>query len=292
MMPATESTWSLSQPSTRRSLSLAAAGALIGLVVAGFGLFTAVGTRTSGVPPEDVAIVNGVPILRIDYVAQLRALDDVAPSQATPQQRRAVIADMIADELAVQRGVELGMPTDDTETRNALVAAVRGQLATDILAEVPDAATLRAYYAAHRSAYASEGRMALRWLVAPSAAEADAAVVALRGGMPPDRAIAAFGLISTGKVDDGEEYYFAAKLHLGTRLFTVARGLKDGEVAGPGGADILIMLHNRPPVAQSYDEARDRVREDYGRDRLAGVEAANARFLRARADILVAPDLQ
>jgi hypothetical protein len=291
-MPAAESTWSLSQPSTRRSLLLAAAGALIGLVVAGFGLFTAAGTRTSGVPPEDVAIVNGVPILRIDYVAQLRALDDVAPSQATPQQRRAVIADMIAEELAVQRGVELGMPTDDTETRNALVAAVRGQLATDILAEVPDEAALRAYYAAHRAAYASEGRMVLRWLVAPSADKADAAVAALRSGMPPEHAIAAFGLKSTGKVDDGEEYYFAAKLHLGARLFAAARGLRDGEAAAPGGADTLMMLHNRPPVAQSYDEARDRVREDYGRDRLAAVEAANARFLRARADIIVAPDLQ
>lgn len=291
-MPATESAWSLSQPSTRRSLLLAAAGALIGLVIAGFGLFTAAGTRTANVPAEDVAIVNGVPILRVDYVAQLRVLDDVAPAQATPQQRRAVIADMIADELAVQRGVELGMPVDDTETRNALVAAVRGQLATDILAEVPDEAALRAYYAAHRAAYASEGRMALRWLVAPSAATADAAVAALRSGMPPDRAIATFGLRSTNKVDDGDEYYFAAKLHLGARLFAVARRLKDGAIAAPGGLDILIMQHNRPPVAQSYDEARDDVRQDYGRDRLAAVEAANARFLHARADIAVAADLQ
>jgi hypothetical protein len=290
--------WSLSQPNTRRSLILAAIGALAGLVIAGFGLFTAAGTRTSGLPPEDVAIVNGVPILRVDFVSQLRALDDVAPGEATAQQRRAVVGDMIAEELAVQRGVELGMPTDDTDTRSALVAAVRGQLATDVLAEVPGEAELRHYYAAHRAHYASEGRMELRALILPPDArlQAEAAVTTLRGGQSPDRVISAYKLRSTGKVDDGAEYYFAAAIHLGPRLFAVARTLKDGAVsdpvATPDGINILVMTRNQPPVAQPFEEARDRVSEDYGRDRLARVEAANARFLRERADIVVAPELR
>jgi hypothetical protein len=290
--------WSLSQPSTRRSLLLAGTGALVGLIVAGFGLFTAAGTHTSSVPPEDVALVNGVPILRVDFLSQLRVLHDVSPSQATRQQKSAVIGDMIAEELAVQRGVELGMPTDDTDTRSALIAAVRGQLATDVLAEMPNEAQLRSYYAAHRAHYASEGRMELRWLILPPGAQSQAvaAVAALRGGLSPDQAIVAYRLKSTGKVDDGEEYYFAAAIHLGPRLFAVARALKDGGVSDPirtpDGVNILIMKRNQPPVGQSFDEARDRVREDYSRDRLAIVEAANARFLHGRADIVVAPDLR
>ena len=52
--------WIFDQPSARRSLMLCAAGAVLGLVIAGFGLFTAHGTRTAGVPAEDVALVNGV----------------------------------------------------------------------------------------------------------------------------------------------------------------------------------------------------------------------------------------
>ena len=140
--------------------------------------------------------------------------------------------------------------------------------------------------------------MTLHWLILPreERAEAAAAVDALRHGLQIDQAIATYRLKSAGKVEDGEEYYFAAAIHLGPRLFAAARALKDGEasdpIATPDGLNIIVMRHNRPPVAQSFDEARDRVREDYARDRLAAVEAANARFLRGRADIVVAPDLR
>jgi parvulin-like peptidyl-prolyl isomerase len=296
--PASDEQWNLARPDTRRALLLAAAGALIGLVIAGFGLFTAQGTRTASVPPEDVAVVNGVPVLRVDFIAQLRSLDEISIGQATPAQKSAVLRDMVAEELAVQRGVELGMATDDTDTRSALVAAMRGQLATDVLASVPTDADLQRYYTDHRARYASEGRMALHWLVLPSraAAQALAAVAALRAGQPLDQVVGAYGLHSTGKVDDGEEYYFAAALHLGPRLFAVARTLETGgvsdPVATPDGFNILVMVDNQPPVAQAYAQAVGRVREDYARDRLAAVEAANARFLRGRADVLVAPDMR
>ncbi len=290
--------WSFARPSTRRSLLLAAAGALAGLAIAGFGLFTAQGTRTASVPPEDVAVVNGVPILRVDFIAQLRSLDDVSPSQAAPAQKRAVLEDMIAEELAVQRGVELGMPTDDTETRSALAGAVRGQLATDVLAGVPGLGDLRHYYDAHRGHYASEGRMELHWFAVPAGAgqRATDAVAALRAGRPIEQVISAYGLRSTGKVDDGEEYYFASRIHLGERLFGIARRLKDGEVSDPvpdgTGINILAMVRNRPPVPQDFAQVLDRVREDEARDRLAAVEAANARFLRSRADVRIAQDLR
>ena len=290
--------WSLAQPDTRRSLLLAATGALVGLVIAGFGLFTAQGTRTASVPPEDVAVVNGVPILRVDFISQLRALDEISLGQATAAQKSAVLGDMVAEELAVQRGVELGMATDDTDTRNALVAAMRGQLATDVLASVPTDAKLQRYYVDHRARYASEGRMQLHWFVLPSGAglQATAAVAKLRAGQPLDRVVATYRLRSTGRVDDGEEYYFAAALHLGPRLFGIARKLGNGVVSDPvstaEGIAILVMIDNQPPVAQAYGQALDRVREDYARDRLAAVEAANARFLRGRADVLVAPDMR
>ncbi len=238
-------------------------------------------------------MVNGVPILRVDFIAQLRSVHDVSLSEATLAQKQAVLDDMIAEELAVQRGVELGMAVDDTDTRSALVAAVRGELATDVTAVVPSDVELQHFYEAHREQYASEGRMALHWYVLPATAavQAATAVAEFRAGTPLEQVVARHGLRSTGKVDDGEEYYFAAALHLGQHLFAVARTLRGGEVSDPiaeaDGLSILVMTHNQAPEPQTFEQIQDRVREDYAREKLQSVEAANARFLRDRATIRI-----
>ena len=79
------------RPNTVRSfVFLGNIGMALGLTIAGVGLFTARGTSTLIVPPEDVASVNQRPISRVDFNAQLQALyTAVGPSEATPQQRAA-----------------------------------------------------------------------------------------------------------------------------------------------------------------------------------------------------------
>ncbi len=59
--------------STMRAMILCACGALLGLGIAGYGLFTASGTSTRHVPPENVAMVNQRPILRSDFITQLES---------------------------------------------------------------------------------------------------------------------------------------------------------------------------------------------------------------------------
>ena len=73
----------LTRVNSRRALALMALGALTGLFLAGLALFTAKGTSTLIVPPEDVALVNQQPIARSDYMGQLRTLYDVDPAHAT-----------------------------------------------------------------------------------------------------------------------------------------------------------------------------------------------------------------
>ena len=69
-MAAHEEFFDISKPSVRRSMILLASGALIGLAIAGYGLFTAKGTRSRTVPPEAVALVNQRQILRSDFMTQ------------------------------------------------------------------------------------------------------------------------------------------------------------------------------------------------------------------------------
>src|SRR5438093_737815 len=80
---AEEGKWSLAEPGARRSLLLLAAGAVIGLGIAGFGLFTAKGTASHTVPPEDAALVNQQPILISDFTTQLQSEFGIPIGKAT-----------------------------------------------------------------------------------------------------------------------------------------------------------------------------------------------------------------
>ncbi len=285
--------WRLDRPSEKRSLILCGVGAVAGLVIAGAGLFTAQGTRIAGVPPEDVAIVNQVPILMSDYTTQLNALYGVGLDRATAAEKRKTLDTMIREELYVQRGVELGLQNDVVEVRTALVGAVEGQQAVDADASQPTEDALRDFYRARAANYANEGVMTVTDYRAPGVDEARAAVAAIRAGQPVAAAAAAHGLTDTGKTSDGEEFYFAARLHLGPPLFAAARALKDGQlsdpVQAPDGIHVLAMAHNAPPTPQPYSLVRDTVLADYRADKVARMQAGADQFLRKRADIQIAP---
>ena len=288
------SRWSVTKPGARRSLILCALGALIGLAVAGLGLFTAKGTRTTGVPAEDVALVNQVPILMSDFIVQLRALDDVSLSEATPAQKHKVLDNMIREELYVQRGVEMGLQADTIEIRTALVGAVEAQSAADATMAQPTEPELRAYYQANRAAFADEGTLLLSDFVLPVSTSPSAilaarnALIAARGNEALERAAAP----RSGLMVSGKEFYFAARIHLGNRLFAVARGLKDGDVSAPlptqDGTHIIVMKANFAPSPPPYELVRDRVLAAYIDAQTIILTAANERFLRKRADIQTA----
>jgi len=290
--PSAASIWNIRQPDARRSLLLAAIGAVAGLGIAGYGLFTAQGTRTATVPAEDAALVNAVPLLRADMIAQVTALYTIPYAQATRAQKQRVLDDMIREELYVQRGIEMGLSNDDIDVRQALVQATEGQIAQDATTAKPAEDELRRWYATHRSRYASEGMMTLHEWLLPRGGDASRAVAGLRTGASPG----ALGLRTTGRVDDGEEFYFAAEEHLGKPVFAVAKRLASGAVSDPipagDGIHILQMIRNTPPVATPYAEARDQVMRDFLADKVARLQDGNKRFLRKRADIKIAADLK
>src|ERR1700686_1168709 len=132
---------------------LLAGGALIGLAIAGYGLFTAKGTRSRGVPPEAVALVNQRQILRSDFMTQTQSQFVLPFAQTTREQRHMVLEDMINEELAVQRGLEIDLPSYDPDVRNALVAGVELEVTADVLARQPTPEEMHAYYDEHRDRY-------------------------------------------------------------------------------------------------------------------------------------------
>jgi hypothetical protein len=284
------------QVNIRRSMAMMACGAIFGLALAGYSLFTARGTSTLHVPAEDVALVNQQPISRIDYLAQLQALFSVDLQHATAEQRKKVLEDMIREELFVQRGKELDVASTDPEVRAALVNAVELEIAADAITSQPTEGKLRAYFESHRDRYASEGIMTVHDYVFPlaaSSAAADAAK-ALKAA-PTAESPARFKDRESGKVGD-EQFYFAAKIHLGDQLFEAARLLSQGEVsmpiAMPDGLHVLYMTSNRRPRPMDFAAVHDQVLSDYRGEAIAGLRSGDEEFLRKRANILLADDMR
>lgn len=286
----------------RRSLILMASGAVLGLAIAGFGLFTAKGTTVTGVPPEDVALVNNRPVLVSDFVAQVEAEAGMPFAETDAAQRKKTLNAMIREELYVQRGLELDFPSTDPDTRQALVAAVEQQVAANITAQQPTEATLMKYYEANKLKYSSDGTMTLHELVLPGPADAAAlakaaqAGAALRAKTPVEQVIAQYGMKESGRVNDGEEFYFAAKIHLGDKLFAIARQMPTGAVSEPqaetDGVHVLYMVANTPPVPQTFAEAREKVFFDYKKDEENKLQAQDFQYLRSKADIQLAKAYQ
>ena len=279
----------------RRSLILFAIGALVGLALAGYGLFTAQGSKAGHIPDGAIALVNNRVILLSDYKTQLEALYEVPLEKATAEQRKAVLENMISEELQVQRGLEVDLAASDQGVREALVAGVQRTSTADVEAKKPADDELRSYFAKHPDKFRSTGMMALRNLVAPADAPraAEQAVQALRSGMPADAAMKRFGLKPSAPEGGAEEPDIALKRTLGEKLFAAAEGLSAGQVsdpiAGPDGIHILVMAARRPSVPLEFDAARERIAADMKRERQQQAREEYVRFLRGKAEILLAP---
>jgi hypothetical protein len=287
-----------------RSMLVFAVGALCGLALAGYGLFTARGTVIHAVPAEDAALVNQRPILRTDFIAQTEAETGKPFGATTPAERAKVLGDMVREELFVQRGLELDFPGTDPDTRNALVTAVERQVVADVTTTVPTDVQLKAYFDVHRQHYASEGEMTLHHFLLPAPTDAQAAMAtagraadALRAGIDPVEALKLYGMQEVALEHGGaEQFYFAARIHLGAVLFAQAVNLGDGDVGAPvaaaDGIHVLQMIKNVRPVPLAFDRVRSQVLGDYVAAAKQRLEAADERYLREKADILIADDLK
>jgi hypothetical protein len=291
---------------SRRSFLLLAAGATLGLAMAGYGLFTSKGTSTNRLPPEDIALVNQKPIYRSDFVIQTQALYSVPFEQTTVPQRRKVLDDMINEELMVQRGIEVDLPGYDPDVRTALVAGVELQMYADVLAKSPADAELEAYYQKHRDKYSSVGIMRLRDLMlnfTPGETDTQRSeravrlVAELRGGARLDAAFMeknalrdSGALLVSGKPDLGDIFDFAAQEKLQPKVSAAVLQLPAGQISDPvsagDGLHIVVMNERKAPAALNFNAVRERVWNDLKTEAQDRIRNATYGYLRSKADII------
>jgi parvulin-like peptidyl-prolyl isomerase len=282
----------VNEVNTTRSLVLCAFGAVIGLVIAGIGLFSARGTATHNVPPEDIALVNQRPVLRSDFVNQLESETGESFEQASRAEKLKVLDEMIREELLVQRGLELDFAETDQMTRNSLAMAMDQQALAEVTTSQPSEQQLREFFDKNPARYASDGILTVRHLVVPTMQTAHEVVAALRANTTVEQVIARYGL--TEPRNDGDEFYFAARIHLGDAVYAAALKLKDGEVSEPiqtgDGIHIVKVIKDKVPVPLSFERARLQVLTDFKNAQQERLMAETMKFLRDRSKILIASD--
>ena len=294
--------------SPRRSLTLPGIAMALGLIFAVVGMFRPVSPPLQTVPPGYAALVNGQGILMSDFIDEVQTELQVPFEEATPAQRAKVLRGMIDQELLVQRAMVLNFPETATEVRTAMADAVSAQAAAPALSEQPTGAALQAYYLDHRASYRSTGSMQLRDLVLRvggylntdqtfSQADADAieAAYQLRSGAPLESVMERFGMMDSGLIGRGAWFDFAAKLHLGERLYGIASQLSTGQVSEPvvmpDGVHLIVMLNRQSPTVEDFPHARAQVYADYHQWLITQADWANLKTLRGQAHILIAKGL-
>lgn len=256
----------------RRARALLALGATAGLAAA---VATLVGGPALPVSADAVAVVNGVPIRRDDY---LRALAGVAsdrrePIDATVEEH--VLNRLIDEELLVQRGLELGLPRRDRTLRGQLVTAAIDLLARSTVE--PSDADLRTFFEAHPDYFEDPGRVRVRQVFVrtegrpedEARTRAEDAARRLRAGEAFDTVAAALGDDPVASIPDTLLPAEKLRDYVGetaTRavLQAGAGGITD-PVRSSMGYHVLVVAEATEPAVPPFDGVVDRVRAEYRR---------------------------
>ena len=296
--------WSVLRVGPRRSLLIYAIGAILGLALAGFALFTAKGTTVRSFPPEDAALVNGRQILRSDFRTQTQIEAGVPFEQTTRAQRLKVLNEMLDEELLVQRGLEVDLAATDPDVRSAMVAGVDLQVDADVIAQQPTQAELVDYYNKHIDRYSSDGVMRVIDLAMPigtgkiedAVARATQASSELGHGASLQAVAAKYGLKDSGRIDSGDNFDFAVKAKLGPDIYNAVKDLEPGQASAPvkqpDGLHVVLVTKRIASVKLDFAKAQDEVWQDYKKDAREANERANLKYLKSRADIVLAPEFR
>ena len=128
-------------------------GGLIGLVLAGYGIFEK--TSDFNFQNQDaIALVNDVPIKNESYLRALDRYSSDSKNKMDDDDRAWVLQRLIEEELLVQRGFSLGMITSDNDVRGAIVRTLISSINTEAEAIVPEKEELINFYNNHKERFA------------------------------------------------------------------------------------------------------------------------------------------
>lgn len=285
-----------------RALFLLWAGAGLGLSLAVASLSHSRGAFSGGsLPAGAVALVNGVPIGKADYLSVLSSIAESEGHEPTPKDKQAALDRLVDDELVVEHGLDLGMVRGDPRTHDALLSAVTVAERAAGEAETPSTEELRRYYARILEELRRPGKMRLRQIVVRARDRLDDAAAFARAEQARRRLGAGepFELIDKELGTPGEKALPDRSLSseelrslAGPVTLERALELEPGQVSDVVGTDgvfrVLRLEERGPPETPPFETVRETVLFHYRRNAADVALGKTIAGLRAVAQIRVA----
>jgi hypothetical protein len=279
-----------------------ALGALAGVVCAAIGLLSS-GQSGGRLPANAAASVNGTVIRLEELDRAVRALAADRRDPIGPEQRRYVLDRLLDEELLVQRGLELGLASNDRRVRGDIVSAVIELIVSQADGDEPGDADVRAFYEANRDYFALTDRLLVQQVFVraeplrseqEAKARAEQAAQRLRSGEPIERVDAELGDPQVAPVP--RDLLPAAKLreYLGPTAARAAGELEVGAASDPqrsaSGYHVLQLLERAPGFTPPLADVEDEVRAELRRRNSERALREYLDDLRARSDVRVRED--
>lgn len=265
-------------------LRLLALGALVGLVMAGFGILRQA-PEGSALPEDTLARVNDTPITRDLYERTVTRL----PGPAGLRPVEDVLQMLIDDELLVQRGVELGMLNSDLTVRQAVIDSLVASITAEADAADPTDLELETHLAENAERFSFVAKISIEVWQSDREAAAQALADKLRMGASDlgSEDIERMADLPTGLIP-----LEIARDYVGPGIASTAATMPPGSsavFARRGRWLVLRLLDKEMSAATDLASIRNRVLIDYRRHLADETLRTYLAGLRERARIMVGP---
>ena len=259
------------------------AGALAGLLAAGFGILRQADSGTE-LPANAVARVNDQVIGRNNYD---RALARLGTNSTSGDETAWVLQRLVEDELLVQRGLELGMAQSDSAVRNAIIDSLIASVTGEADAASPGDEELQQYLADNADRFSYTASLSVAAWQTNDDAIAQSFVTELRNG---SNVTASDAIDPVPDLPPGLMPVELLRDYLGPGVAAAAAEMPVGSsavFARRGRWLVVQVLEKKSAVVTDLGTIRNRVLLDYRRNLADKTLQDYLDDLRRRADVVV-----
>jgi len=263
-------------------MRLLALGALIGLVVAGFGILRH-SPEGSPLPEDALARVNDTLISRDIYERTIARL----PGSVGNDLDTDMLQNLIDDELLVQRGIELGMMSSDLAVRQAVIDSLVASITAEADTADPTDAELQAYLLSNADRFSYVSEISIEAWQSDKESAAQTLIEKLRAG---DGDAASDDISPMSDLPSGLIPIGVAADYVGPGIASTSATMPEGSsavFARRGRWLVIRLLEKKMSAATDLGAMRNRVLIDFRRNLADETLRSYVQGLRERASITV-----